>query len=326
MKRAYIVVYQDDLYNTVFDAIFGDLLSHKDVFFLIEKEYPQYGIYSYLSSRKLNRVLFGQSSRIYLHYYNLPRLIHKLKKQYVHISVIMHNASLIKPRYPSEIFSLMGKNVSYNLLYLDVHDHVWVCSYANYLFEKGVFDKVFTVDPSDSLKYGIEYCTTPYSCQAPHGDYEKKNQLYFCGSDRGRMATLFNIWKEVKKRKLAFEYDIACREDYIEFYDGDENVHHINHLPYNEVLKRTISSSCILDIVQKGQEALSLRIYEAVVFNKKLLTNNKHIVEFSYYDSRYMQYFESIEDIDWEWVYRDEVVDYSYRDDFSPLKWLAKTV
>ena len=70
---------------------------------------------------------------------------------------------------------------------------------------------------------------------------------------------------------------------------------------------------------QKGQVALTLRPYEAVVYNKKLLTNNKTILSFKYYNPRYMHYFEKIEDIDWNWVARKEKVNYEYEGDFSPI-------
>ena len=60
---------------------------------------------------------------------------------------------------------------------------------------------------------------------------------------------------------------------------------------------------------------------EAVIYNKRLITKNEEIKELPYYDSRYMQYFEKIEDIDWEWLRTDEKVDYHYKGDFSVQAW-----
>ena len=71
---------------------------------------------------------------------------------------------------------------------------------------------------------------------------------------------------------------------------------------------------------------LSLRPYEAVCYNRKLLTNNKSILDFPYYDSRYMQYFETVEEIDWDWVKEDIPVDYGYDCKFSPMRLLEHMV
>ena len=88
-------------------------------------------------------------------------------------------------------------------------------------------------------------------------------------------------------------------------------------------MRRELSAKCILEIVQKGQVALTLRPYEAVAYNKKLLTNNKTILNFKYYNPKYMRYFEKVEDIDWNWVKCDDGVDYNYQGDFSPRYLLA---
>ena len=70
------------------------------------------------------------------------------------------------------------------------------------------------------------------------------------------------------------------------------------------------------------QKALTLRPYEAVVYNRKLLTNNRSILDFKYYNSRYMQLFERAEEIDWDWIAADTEVDYGYQGDYSPRKLL----
>lgn len=83
-----------------------------------------------------------------------------------------------------------------------------------------------------------------------------------------------------------------------------------------------LKASCILEIVQKGQIASTLRPFEAVVYNRKLLTNNKCILSFSFYDPRFIQCFEDTSKIDWGWVVDGVLAEYEYKNDFSPLKLL----
>ena len=324
MKKAYIVVYQEDPYNTMYDVLFGDLIGKENVYFLKEKKFPQKGFYRYLPSRKLKRASFGLSNRLYLSYYNLPRKIHELQRDYDHISVLMFNASLNQTGYPIELFDLLKQHASFNLIYLDVHDHDWVCKHANYLLENKAFDKVFSVDPRDAEQYGLVLCNTPYSRVVLTESTETDTQLYFCGAEARRMTYLHPIWEEARKRGVHIEYDLKSSDRFKALFEKDPNVRFIDHLPYSEVLCRTLQSSCILDITQKNQTALTIRPYEAVVYNRKLLTNNRSILNFKYFDSRFMQFFHEVEDIDWDWLCEKTIVDYGYKGDFSPLKLLEQ--
>lgn len=56
----------------------------------------------------------------------------------------------------------------------------------------------------------------------------------------------------------------------------------------------------------------------------KNLTNNPNIKELSFYNPKYMQHFESVEDIDFEWVKKRELIDYHYNNEFSPNHILGK--
>ncbi|MBR0353402.1 MAG: hypothetical protein IJH53_09400 [Oscillospiraceae bacterium] len=322
MKKATVVVYEEDEFNSMFDAMFGDLHNDPDVYFLVEKEHPQQGLYHYLLSEKLKKLTFGLNSIFSLSYYSLPRLIADLNKRYDHVSVLMHNACLRKPKYPLGMFKRLRKKASFNLLYTDVHERWGVCTHANYLFENKAFDRVFTIDPSDAETYEIELCSTPYSYDERYGNIASEKKMYFCGSNSGRIYPLYRIWAEAKKRNMSVEYDLTGAKDYMEFFEQDENVRCGGHISYDEVLKRSLESSCIIDIVQKDQKALTLRPYEAVVYNRKLLTNNRSILDFKYYNSRYMQLFERAEEIDWDWIAADTEVDYGYQGDYSPRKLL----
>lgn len=318
MKKATIIVLQEDSYNSLYKTLFKDVMTDPNVFFVEEKPFPDNGFYRYLPSRKLKKMTFGLSNKLYCNYYNLPTLIKELRKKYDHISVLMHNACLIKPRYPLEVIETMKKEASLNLLYLDVYEHSWSCAYANYLFENDVFEKVFTFNPVDAQKYKMILINTPYSLPIKIDKRKAKSHMYFCGTDAGRMFMLYQIWKEAKRRGLSLNYDLSYADGFKDFFEGDSNIRFSKFTPYEKVINNILESSCILDIVKKDQLAYTVRPYEAVVYNKKLLTNNKSIFDFKYYNENYMQYFEKVEDINWDWIREDFEVNYNYQNDFSP--------
>lgn len=91
------------------------------------------------------------------------------------------------------------------------------------------------------------------------------------------------------------------------------------NISYKDILKKTIQSNCILELVQPGQKSQTLRYFEAVIYNKKLLTNNQYIKELPFYNERYMHIFSDVEDIDASWLKKREIIDYQYKDEFSPV-------
>lgn len=85
-----------------------------------------------------------------------------------------------------------------------------------------------------------------------------------------------------------------------------------------------LSCNCILEVLQQDQAGSSLRYFEAVCYNKKLLTTNKDIVNYPFYDSRYMKVFTDLSDIDMQWVKKTENINYGYIDEFSPQHLLEE--
>ena len=93
-------------------------------------------------------------------------------------------------------------------------------------------------------------------------------------------------------------------------------------ISYKEVVEELNCSKCIVDIKVPEQSGLSLRYFEAVLYNKLLLTNNISIKKTKYYNSSYMVCFNSIDQV----VLTDDFVqnapNYEYCNDYSPLKFL----
>lgn len=55
-------------------------------------------------------------------------------------------------------------------------------------------------------------------------------------------------------------------------------------MQYTQVLNSIRKSNLIVEIVQDGQNGLTIRSLEAMFFNSKLLTNNKDIINYPFYN------------------------------------------
>lgn len=95
-------------------------------------------------------------------------------------------------------------------------------------------------------------------------------------------------------------------------------------MSYKEMLYRTVRSKCILEINQEGAVGYTSRFIEAVLYNKKLITDNIYIKRSKFYDKRFIQCIGPGEMLDAGFVNEDVVVDFKYNNEFSPINILNK--
>ena len=141
--------------------------------------------------------------------------------------------------------------------------------------------------------------------------------MYFVGGMKGgREGVINDTYKYLYLKGCKCLFDLSAGGKKVEKLKG---VHyHIGWISYQEVLRSVSNSKCILEIMQENQAGATLRYFEAVCYNKKLLTNNTNIINFPYYNEKWMRIFKKPSDIDIDWILNDDIVDYHYSGDFSP--------
>ncbi len=185
------------------------------------------------------------------------------------------------------------------------------------------WDCIYTFDDEDAQKYGYEYLGFCY--YSSHYISEKTgvtNDAYFVGGLKGkRENTIYDTLNHLISNGVTCLFDLMPLDDTkpvqlpcANFYSGWK--------PYNEILEKVQKSNCIVEICQQGQNGATLRYFEAVTMNKKLLTNNQDTVNFPFYNPKWMKVFSSIEDIDVEWVKTREPINYNYNGEFSPIHFI----
>ena len=185
------------------------------------------------------------------------------------------------------------------------------------------WDNVYTFDNEDSKKYGFIYAGFMYYSKHELPQVEPLCDVHFVGGLKGNREQLINSTYGFLKSngfKCDFNLMFMSEDDKKQVLDGA--TYYRGWLPYDYILKKMNKSRCILEICQKGQSGASIRYFEAVCYNKKLLTNNKMITSFPYYNPDYMRYYQSVDDIDVAWLRDEGKVDYGYKGDFSPRKFI----
>ena len=94
---------------------------------------------------------------------------------------------------------------------------------------------------------------------------------------------------------------------------------------YIENLQHVAKTRCILDLVRHGATGLSFRVWESIMYNKKLITDNNHIIESEFYDKRYITLLKEKE-CDIELIKSQSIFTNPYKKNITPdqlLRYIA---
>ena len=185
------------------------------------------------------------------------------------------------------------------------------------------YDYIFSSNPLDVKKYGFEYNNFPYSTISKADEnITNENDLYLIGKASGRAQNRLKIFQDVYN--VLSNYQITEVPEDKQIY-RDEIIYN-KVIEYPKVIDGIKKSNCILEVLAEGQTGETLRYYEAVCYNKKLLTTNKNIVNLPFYNPKYMKVFEKPDDIDCDWVKERIPIDYGYDGRFSPSRLIDKII
>jgi hypothetical protein len=184
---------------------------------------------------------------------------------------------------------------------------------------KYTWDNIFTFDPIEAQRYNYTYLGfNYYSSHAIEESNFPLSDVFFVGGLKGgRTELIYNLYN------CLISNSVKC--DFYLMPIDNKNIKHLSGVyyfngwrTYEEILQHTIRTRCIIEIVQSGQNGATLRYFEAVSMNKKLLTNNPHIVDYPFYNPQWMKIFTTVDDIDIDWLKREDTINYKYNGDFSP--------
>lgn len=188
---------------------------------------------------------------------------------------------------------------------------------------KAVCDYIVTYDADEAEKYGalhmdavmygaISEVTTPSSFA---------QDVYFLGFAKDRLEQLHAAYRHLTENGLRCKF-LICGVPQEKQCKG-EGLYYTNPITYRENLENVKNSRCILELMQGGSNAPTLRTQESHIYRRKLLTNNTNLVGQPYYDANHMRVFSDVTQIDTAFAGTD--IDYAAFDDsfdYSPFKMI----
>lgn len=158
-------------------------------------------------------------------------------------------------------------------------------------------DLVISYDQEDASRHGFEYHPTFMTTlnEVDAKNIQAKNDVSYIGAAKHRYDEI------VKAYDIMTEMGHSCDFIVSRLLKGQKKfngIHYISYLiPYTEYLKRTLHSKYILELMQDGASGYTLRTWEAILYHKALITNNKAILKAPFYNPEQFIYFENVEDL-----------------------------
>lgn len=188
-------------------------------------------------------------------------------------------------------------------------------NYAVRLVKKSYFDAHFTIDANDANKYKFIYCNCCYS-KADMNPVANSFDLTFVGKNKGRINDIQNIACATLNIRARY-YVADVKPCDIKIID---NVIYNQMLPYHAVLDLVNKSRAILEWVQDGQIGFSFRIYEAICYNKILITNNQFVKSCPFYNEKSMIVVEDSSTDIVNILNSAQTPKYGYSGEYSPVR------
>lgn len=174
------------------------------------------------------------------------------------------------------------------------------------------YDVVFAFDPEDAKKYGFSYSPLIYDADPNYKREEKESKedlVFYVGQAKDRLTGLLSCFEKLKQLGIKTDFHIAnVKEEDIKY--SDEIIYN-KFMPYAECVDSIQKATCLIDVIQGESTGLTIKTCEAVCYDKKLITTNKHVVEYPFYDPRYIRVVESPDDIDESFFTENKDVHYS---------------
>lgn len=144
------------------------------------------------------------------------------------------------------------------------------------------FDEVYSFEKQDCLKYNLKFAPNfIYKENLKSENVNLNYDLFNISSAGKRDGFLQNIAQNLNQNKVKYKFiifdkNLNRKNPLLEFTNIPLSLDDVNHL--------ILQSKALLDIHREGQDGLTFRVFESMGLKKKLITTNKDIVNYDFYN------------------------------------------
>lgn len=164
--------------------------------------------------------------------------------------------------------------------------------YVSDLFE--FCNRIYTFDSQDSKEFNFAFLPLFFSVVPHKTDVIERRKIIFIGSVHSTRIDIIAKIKTISDRNnINFQFNLYFPSRLIFWlsYLRKQCLRRellsnviLKPLPYEHYLNEMLSAEYVLDISHPKQTGLTMRTMEAIAYNKKIITTNKNIQHYDFYD------------------------------------------
>lgn len=159
------------------------------------------------------------------------------------------------------------------------------------------FTTVYSFDKHDCEKFGFSKIENFHFFEKKTNEDEIEYDVVYLGTLDDRIDSLKKIlhYLSGEGKKISAKLYIPRRRN---FKNNNVHIEVLKKIvPFKESSKLALSSKVILDIGHVNQVGLSFRFFEAMSFRKKLITTNKNVIQYDFYNENNIFVIEDVNNI-----------------------------
>ena len=148
-----------------------------------------------------------------------------------------------------------------------------------------IFDRFFVFDYQDLYRYPDLLPTTNFYFK-PHRELLNNGKIYFLAVHHDSRTHLINQFTAYAKRHhLSLDFNIVfATNEQKDDYKTPEVIDFLDKvISFNDNIVRSQQSSVLADFVINEHKGLSFRVFEAIGYQKKLITTNETVKFYDFY-------------------------------------------
>lgn len=134
---------------------------------------------------------------------------------------------------------------------------------------------IWSFDPADCAKYGFKPYRQFIEALPEFTQIEPLYDFAFVGRNKGRELVLQTLKAQLEQQGYSVLFDIR----------SDDSKSPKANVSYATYLQQYLTARCMIDVSQAKQTGLTLRPLEAMLYQRKLLSNNPFIKQEAFYKS-----------------------------------------
>lgn len=201
-------------------------------------------------------------------------------------------------RYPKSFLEYLSKHYP-SCKFVVYHDDIAKSNYGMFDCElKAKIHLFITYDFERSLKDNCLYYPTVYSrirVEPDDGVVIPQSDVYFLGRGKNRIKYIVSLYKKLSG--LGLKCDFNLLDVPIEMQE-DIGIHYLKRkMDYTTNIRHIMATKCVVDITQDGSSGFTYRVWEAIAYDKHLISNNEKLTSSIYFDSVFVHFFNNVDSI-----------------------------